>query len=124
VDFWLTNKRVDTFNYTMVVTVRGALFWISSLMSLEICCIQKLIFIPSYFSFWYICSIVCSIWAGHWWSSGDQYNLLLWAFICWVYSKNFDLVWNVIQIIDLRSGLWGFALCFSGLVSSQLQSSV
>jgi hypothetical protein len=26
VDFWLTNKRVDTFNYTMVVTVRGALF--------------------------------------------------------------------------------------------------
>ena len=26
VDLWLTDKRVDTFGYTMVVTVRDALF--------------------------------------------------------------------------------------------------
>lgn len=46
VDFWLTNKRVDTFNYTSIVTVSDAYSGSVLLISSQNCFMRK----PIYFS--------------------------------------------------------------------------
>jgi len=57
VDFWLTNKRVDTFNYTSIVTVCDAYSESVLLMSLQNC-FKRNLFHPAS-SALYILLLVC-----------------------------------------------------------------